>query len=150
LLEGFQAGLSWITVLRKREHYRKVMFGFDPKRLAVLSDAEIEQLMLDPGIVRNRLKLNATRRNARPGWRWRIRWVALVVCRRRAQDQSFQGSQPGPGDYARGRSHEQSPQKSRFYVRRPDYLLRVHAGLRHGHGPHPWTATCYADLVNAG
>lgn len=64
LLEGFQAGLSWITVLRKREHYRKVLFGFDAQRLAKLTDAEIEALMLDPGIVRNRLKLNATRRNA--------------------------------------------------------------------------------------
>ncbi|CRM32564.1 DNA-3-methyladenine glycosylase I [Pseudomonas sp. 58 R 12] len=64
LLEGFQAGLSWITVLRKREHYRKVLFGFDAQRLAQLSDGEIEALMQDPGIVRNRLKLNATRRNA--------------------------------------------------------------------------------------
>lgn len=64
LLEGFLAGLSWITVLRKREHYRKVLFGFDAQRLARLSDDEIEALMQDPGIVRNRLKLNATRRNA--------------------------------------------------------------------------------------
>ena len=65
LLEGFQAGLSWITVLKKREHYRKVLFGFDVQRLAQMSDAEIEQLMLDPGIIRNRLKLNAARRNAK-------------------------------------------------------------------------------------
>ncbi|NBA97008.1 DNA-3-methyladenine glycosylase I [Pseudomonas sp. R5(2019)] len=65
LLEGFQAGLSWITVLKKREHYRKVMFGFDPKRLAVMTDEEIEERMLDPGIIRNRLKLNAARINAK-------------------------------------------------------------------------------------
>src|SRR3982750_776754 len=70
LLEGFQAGLSWITVLRKREHYRKVLFGFDAQRLAQLSDAEIEARMQAPGIVRNRLKLNATRRNA-------AAWLAL-------------------------------------------------------------------------
>ncbi|MCE0463813.1 MULTISPECIES: DNA-3-methyladenine glycosylase I [Pseudomonas] len=70
LLEGFQAGLSWITVLRKREHYRKVMFGFDVQRLAQMSDAEIEDLMLDPGIIRNRLKLKAARRNAQA-------WMAL-------------------------------------------------------------------------
>ncbi len=65
LLEGFQAGLSWITVLKKREHYRKVLFGFDVQRLAVLSDEYIEDtLMQDPGIIRNRLKLQAVRKNA--------------------------------------------------------------------------------------
>ncbi|MBD8684896.1 DNA-3-methyladenine glycosylase I [Pseudomonas sp. CFBP 13719] len=64
-LEGFQAGLSWITVLRKRERYRQVLHGFDPQRLAQLSDEEIEGLMQDPGIVRNRLKLNGVRKNAR-------------------------------------------------------------------------------------
>ncbi|NWD69122.1 DNA-3-methyladenine glycosylase I [Pseudomonas gingeri] len=64
LLEGFQAGLSWITILKKREHYRKVLFGFDVHKVATLSDDYIEQLMLDTGIIRNRLKLNAARRNA--------------------------------------------------------------------------------------
>ena len=64
LLEGFQAGLSWITVLKKREHYRQVLFGFDVQRVAQMSDAEIDDLMQDPGIIRNRLKLNAARRNA--------------------------------------------------------------------------------------
>ena len=70
LLEGFQAGLSWITVLKKREHYRKVMFGFDAQRLAVMSDAEIETLLQDPGIIRNRLKVVGARRNAQA-------WLAL-------------------------------------------------------------------------
>lgn len=78
LLEGFQAGLSWITVLKKRERYRQVLFGFDPERLAQLSDGEIAQLMQDPGIIRNRLKLQTARRNARAwlalpdpaGWLW--------------------------------------------------------------------------------
>ncbi|VVM44582.1 hypothetical protein PS655_00474 [Pseudomonas fluorescens] len=74
LLEGFQAGLSWITVLRKRERYREVLFGFDVQRVAQMSDAEIDELMLDPGIIRNRLKLNAARRNAQAWLRWRIRW----------------------------------------------------------------------------
>lgn len=64
LLEGFQAGLSWITVLRKREHYRKVLFGFDAQRLAQMTDEEIEVLMQDPGIIRNRLKLKSARQNA--------------------------------------------------------------------------------------
>ncbi|MGJ3440469.1 DNA-3-methyladenine glycosylase I [Pseudomonas sp. Je.1.5.c] len=65
LLEGFQAGLSWITVLRKRERYRQVMYGFDPVQLAQMGDERIEELMLDAGIIRNRLKLNAARRNAK-------------------------------------------------------------------------------------
>lgn len=65
LLEGFQAGLSWITVLKKREHYRKVLFGFDVQRLAMLTDEYIEDtLMQDAGIIRNRLKLKAVRKNA--------------------------------------------------------------------------------------
>ncbi len=64
LLEGFQAGLSWITVLRKRERYRQVMFGFDAQRLARMSDEEIEERMQDPGIIRNLAKLKAARQNA--------------------------------------------------------------------------------------
>jgi len=64
LLEGFQAGLSWITVLKKRERYRQVLFGFDAERLARMTDEEIEERMLDPGIIRNRLKLKAARQNA--------------------------------------------------------------------------------------
>ena len=70
LLEGFQAGLSWITVLKKRPRYREVMFGFDVQRVADMTDTDIEALMLEPGIIRNRLKLNAARRNARA-------WLAL-------------------------------------------------------------------------
>ncbi|ERI50676.1 DNA-3-methyladenine glycosylase I [Pseudomonas sp. AOB-7] len=64
LLEGAQAGLSWITVLKKRERYRQVLHGFEPERLARLSDEEIEALMQEPGIIRNRLKLKAVRQNA--------------------------------------------------------------------------------------
>ncbi|MDF2642890.1 MAG: DNA-3-methyladenine glycosylase [Pseudomonas sp.] len=70
LLEGFQAGLSWITILKRRARYREVLFGFDAERLARMSDSEIEELMLDATIIRNRLKLNAARTNARA-------WLAL-------------------------------------------------------------------------
>ena len=70
LLEAFQAGLSWITVLRKRERYRQVLFGFDAERLAIMSDGEIDERMQDPGIIRNRRKLEAARGNARA-------WLAL-------------------------------------------------------------------------
>jgi DNA-3-methyladenine glycosylase I len=63
-LECQQAGLSWITVLRKREHYRRAFFDFDPVRVAAMTDAEIEERLQDTGLIRNRLKLFAMRSNA--------------------------------------------------------------------------------------
>jgi DNA-3-methyladenine glycosylase I len=64
-LEGAQAGLSWETILRKREHYRKLFHGFDPAKVARMTPARIEKVLLDPGIVRNRAKVEATVGNAR-------------------------------------------------------------------------------------
>ena len=64
-LEGAQAGLSWITVLRKRDHYRKVFDEFDPERIAAYGDRKVRDLLDDPGIIRNRLKVNAFIKNAR-------------------------------------------------------------------------------------
>jgi len=58
-LEGAQAGLSWITVLKKRAHYRKVFDGFNPKKIAKYDQAKREELLADPGIIRNKLKVNA-------------------------------------------------------------------------------------------
>ena len=63
-LEGQQAGLSWITVLRKREHYRKCFKDFDPVKVARMRDATLEKLLLDPGLIRNRLKIYGVRTNA--------------------------------------------------------------------------------------
>ncbi|MFO7708690.1 MAG: DNA-3-methyladenine glycosylase I [Desulfobacterales bacterium] len=65
VLEGAQAGLSWITILRKRDRYRKAFEGFDPRRVAAFGKAKIEALLADPGIVRNRLKVASAVRNAR-------------------------------------------------------------------------------------
>ena len=64
-LEGAQAGLSWITILRKRDHYRKVFDQFDADKIARYDDSKIAQLLADPGIVRNRLKVNGFVKNAR-------------------------------------------------------------------------------------
>ncbi len=58
-LEGAQAGLSWITVLKKREHYRKVFDGFNPKKIAKYDQAKRDELLSDAGIIRNKLKVNA-------------------------------------------------------------------------------------------
>lgn len=65
ILEGFQAGLSWITILRKRDAFRAAFAGFDPQKVARFDDADIERLMNDKSIVRNRLKINAAIGNAR-------------------------------------------------------------------------------------
>ncbi len=65
ILEGAQAGLSWITILRKREAYRKAFLGFDPIRVAALTDRDLETMLQNPGIVRNRLKVYSARDNAR-------------------------------------------------------------------------------------
>lgn len=65
LLEGAQAGLSWITILRKRARYRQVFADFDPERLAAFDATDLSRLLQDPGIIRNRLKLEAAVANAR-------------------------------------------------------------------------------------
>ena len=64
ILEGAQAGLSWNTILGKRAHYRDVFDRFDPKRVARYDSRKVKQLLADPGIVRNRLKIAAAIRNA--------------------------------------------------------------------------------------
>ena len=64
VLEGAQAGLSWLTVLNKRSGYHKNFAGFDPEKVARFSKKQIEKILLDPGIVRNRLKVNSAVNNA--------------------------------------------------------------------------------------
>ena len=64
MLEGFQAGLSWITVLRKREAFRRAFAGFDPRKVARFSSRDVQRLMADPGIIRARAKIEATIRGA--------------------------------------------------------------------------------------
>ena len=65
MLEGFQAGLAWITVLRKREAFRAAFHGFDPERVARMDATDLERLLGDPRIVRHRGKIEATIRGAR-------------------------------------------------------------------------------------
>lgn len=64
ILEGAQAGLSWLTILKRREGYRKAFADFDTEKVAGFSPKKIEQLLQDPGIIRNRLKVNAAVTNA--------------------------------------------------------------------------------------
>src|ERR1700674_1238257 len=65
ILEGAQAGLSWETVLRKREHYRKVFDRFDAPKIALYDAKKVRSLLADPGIIRNKLKISAAISNAR-------------------------------------------------------------------------------------
>ncbi|MBT3193613.1 MAG: DNA-3-methyladenine glycosylase I [Verrucomicrobia bacterium] len=65
ILEGAQAGLSWLTILKKRENYRQAFHGFDWQKIASYTDRDVERLMADAGIVRNRLKIESAIRNAR-------------------------------------------------------------------------------------
>ena len=65
VLEGFQAGLSWITILRKRDAFRRAFHAFDPVRIARYSERDVARLMADAGIVRNRMKIEATIDNAK-------------------------------------------------------------------------------------
>ena len=65
ILEGAQAGLSWSTILAKRENYRKAFAGFDPAKVALFSDEKLAAMLLDPGIVRNRLKVQSAVINAK-------------------------------------------------------------------------------------
>lgn len=65
ILESAQAGLSWITILRKRENYRKAFAEFDPVKVSRFTSEDVENLLLDPGIIRNRLKIQAAISNAK-------------------------------------------------------------------------------------
>jgi DNA-3-methyladenine glycosylase I len=65
ILEGAQAGLSWLTILRRREGYRRAFEGFDPARIARYKEKDVARLLADPGIIRNRAKIEATIKNAR-------------------------------------------------------------------------------------
>ncbi len=65
LLESAQAGLSWITILRKRENYRQAFDGFDPEKIALYDSKKVEELLQNPGIIRNRKKIESAINNAR-------------------------------------------------------------------------------------
>jgi DNA-3-methyladenine glycosylase I len=65
ILEGAQAGLNWLTVLKKREHYRKVYQGFNPEKIARFNQRKIDSLLKDPGIIRNKLKVASAKQNAK-------------------------------------------------------------------------------------
>ena len=137
VLDGFQAGLSWITILRKRENFRRAFDGFVPEKIARYTPNKVERLMEDAGIVRNRAKIEGTVLSARawldimekgPGFS-KLLWGFR---RRQAEGQPLQdhaASPRGNRDIAR---HVQGTGAARLQVLRTDHRLCLHAGDRHG------------------
>ena len=78
-LEGFQSGLSWLTILRKRENFRAAFAGFDPEKVAAFALPDIERLLGDPGIVRHRGKIESTINNARQALKLRDEFGSLAA-----------------------------------------------------------------------
>jgi hypothetical protein len=107
-LEGFQSGLSWLVILRKRPAFRAAFAGFDPAAVARFDDADVARLLADAGIVRNRLKIEATVANARHPP------TACHACRR-------------PGRQPRVRGDGQGAEATGAALRRTDHVLRAHA-----------------------
>ena len=139
ILDGFQAGLSWITILRKREAFRAAFDGFKPEIIADTTQAKIESLMQNAGIVRNRAKIEATIALAR---------VYLDLAERGGFARHLWGFVDGrpirnprrsmreiPAETDAVASDLQGSARARRQFRRPDDHLRLHAGGRHGQRP---------------
>ena len=133
VLEGAQAGLSWSTILHKREGYRRAFAGFDVEAVARFGPRDVERLLADPGIVRNRLKVESAVANARAtidaGGLDELLW-------------SFVGGEPRvnrwrklaelPAETDESRAMSQGAEAARLPLRRPDRLLLADAGVRPG------------------
>ncbi len=140
VLDGFQAGLSWITILRKRDNFRRAFDGFKPEKIARYDARKKATLMKDAGIVRNRLKVEGAVLSARayldvmekgPGFSA----VSLGLPRRQAEGQPLQGHETGAGPDRAVAENVQGTAGARLQVRRADHRLCLHAGGRHGQRP---------------
>jgi DNA-3-methyladenine glycosylase I len=140
ILEGAQAGLSWSTILNKRENYRRAFDGFDFERVARYGEKDIARLLGDAGIVRNRMKIEAAIGNAK----------ALLGVRKEfgsfdayiwqfvgfgAEEERVPVPEGLACEHSRIGRHEQGPQEARLSLCWLDDLLRVHAGCRDGERP---------------
>jgi DNA-3-methyladenine glycosylase I len=147
-LEGAQAGLSWSTILRKREGYRSAFSGFDPAKVARFSPAKIERLLQDPGIVRNRMKVESTVRNAKAvsgvrrehgsldAYLWSFVGGRPIVAGPRSL-----GELPAETDESRAMSKDMKRRGFRFVGPTTCYALMQAAGLVDDHVADCWRAT---------
>ena len=129
-LEGAQAGLSWLTILRKREGYRAAFDDFDVAKVARYTPKKVEQLLADPGIVRNRLKVESTVNNAQrdPRARRPVLGAPVVVRRWRAEAQPLEDDERDPRGDGGVEGDVEGAEAARLPVRRTDGLLLAHAG----------------------
>src|SRR6266436_5292129 len=118
VLSGAQAGLNWSLVLKKRDSYRRAFDGFDPDRVARYTGKRIEKLLVDPTIIRNRMKIEAAVTNAR---------ALLEVRPRAAQVQSLGSYLTDPGDFSRIRGVQQRSEAAGIQFRRSNGHVCVHA-----------------------
>jgi DNA-3-methyladenine glycosylase I len=125
ILEGAQAGLSWSTILNKRENYRKAFDAFDVERVARYDRRKVERLLSDPGIVRNKLKIASTIANAK----------AFLRVQKEFGSELAQVHETGSRAERRIRRNEQGSEEARLQLRRIDHLLRLHAGRWNGQRP---------------
>ncbi len=138
VLEGFQAGLSWRTILYKRENFRQAFDHFDPERMARYGRRDVDRLLRDAGIVRNRLKIEAAISNARTVLDLQERrgqFLRLPVgIHRSARAAWAAGAQLGPGPHAHVglRCNGERPQGAWLPLRGNHHLLCIHAVGRHG------------------
>ena len=142
ILEGAQAGLCWSTILSKREGYREAFAGFDPERIARFGKRDVARLMNDPGIVRNRLKIESAISNARAFLEFQASTAAspstcgASSAASRSRTTSREHEQV-PATSARVRRAQQGSEAARLPLRRHHDHLRAHAGDRHGErSPH--------------
>jgi hypothetical protein len=129
MLDGFQAGLSWITILRKRDNFRRAFDDFVPEKIVRYRPAKVERLMQDAGIVRNRSKIEGAVRSARA---WLDIMDKVGLRRRSTKSQSLQISRPSAGGDRNLARDLQGTGAARLQILRADHRLRLHAGGRHG------------------
>jgi len=143
-LEGFQAGLSWITILRKRPRFREVFAGFDPEAVAAFDDDDVERLMADAGIIRNRAKILATIGNARlvtgmaPGELDELMWSFAPAARSRPR--SF-ADVPAVTDESTAMSKALRKRGFRFVGATTMYALMQSTGMVDDHVEGCWRVT---------
>jgi len=136
-LEGAQAGLSWSTVLKKREHYRQVFDGFQPEIIARYDETKVAALLADPGIIRNRAKVAATIQNAKVFLSLKESGQSFSETLWQFVDgqpiqNSWQSMSEVPTSTPQAVAMSKALAKAWFQVCRPHHLLRIHAGQRHG------------------
>lgn len=141
-LEAFQAGLSWLTILRKRESFRSAFYGFDPLMVAAFDADDVARLMADPAIVRNRLKIKATIGNARAMLALPEGTTLGSLLRTHAPNKPRAADAPIPAQTPESRQLATSLKKLGFSFVGPTtaYAMMQAVGIVNDHEPQCWLA----------